>query len=77
MPEAILERILLVSSNENDKILDPFLGSGTTVVAAKKLKRQFMGFEISPEYWEQCRKRIEKTETTDLLSYGHVPNERK
>jgi DNA modification methylase len=62
MPEAILERILLVSSNEGEKVFDPFLGSGTTVVAAKKMNRQFMGFELSPEYWEQCQKRLEKTE---------------
>ena len=61
MPEAILERIISVSSNEGEKVFDPFLGSGTTVAAAKKLNRQFMGFELSPEYWEQCRKRLENT----------------
>ena len=58
MPEAILERIILVSSNENEKVFDPFLGSGTTVAVAKKLNRQFLGFEISPEYWAQCCKRL-------------------
>ncbi|MDR2116114.1 MAG: site-specific DNA-methyltransferase [Planctomycetaceae bacterium] len=58
MPETILERIITVSSRPNEKILDPFLGSGTTVVVAKKLGRQFLGFELSKEYWEQCQKRI-------------------
>jgi site-specific DNA-methyltransferase (adenine-specific) len=61
MPEAILERIITVSSHPNEKILDPFLGSGTTVVVAKKLGRQFLGFELSKEYWEQCQKRLNET----------------
>ncbi|MDR2756946.1 MAG: site-specific DNA-methyltransferase [Planctomycetaceae bacterium] len=58
MPEAILERIITISSHPNEKILDPFLGSGTTVVTAQKLGRQFLGFELSKEYWEQCQKRL-------------------
>ena len=62
MPESILERIILVSSNENDKVFDPFLGSGTTVAVAKKLRRQFSGCEISQDYWEQCKKRLSQTE---------------
>jgi site-specific DNA-methyltransferase (adenine-specific) len=61
MPEAILERIINVSSNPNDKVLDPFLGSGTTAVVAKKLNRQFAGFEISKKYFELCKKRLQKT----------------
>jgi site-specific DNA-methyltransferase (adenine-specific) len=60
MPEAILERIINASSNTNDKVLDPFLGSGTTVVVARKLKRQFSGFEMSKEYFEHCKKRLQK-----------------
>ena len=44
-PEALLYRILLASSQKNDLILDPFLGSGTTAVMAKKLQRNFIGFE--------------------------------
>jgi site-specific DNA-methyltransferase (adenine-specific) len=60
MPEAVLERIIKVSSNPNDKVLDPFLGSGTTAVVAKKLERQFAGFEISKEYFELTKKRLQK-----------------
>jgi site-specific DNA-methyltransferase (adenine-specific) len=58
MPEAILERIITVSSQPKEKVLDPFLGSGTTVVVAKKLGRRFLGFELSKEYWEQCQNRL-------------------
>ena len=46
-------------SNEGDTVLDPFLGSGTTGVAAKKLNRKFIGIEISSEYLEMARKRID------------------
>jgi site-specific DNA-methyltransferase (adenine-specific) len=66
MPETILERIIKVSSNPEDKVLDPFLGSGTTAVAAKKLGRQYAGFEISEEYFKLSKKRLQKI-TVDLF----------
>jgi DNA modification methylase len=50
-----------------ETVLDPFLGSGTTAVAAKKLGRHFLGFEISPEYCEIARKRIEIVEMQPSL----------
>jgi len=59
MPEAILTRIIAVSSNPGDKVLDPFLGSGTTALAAKKLGREYLGFEISEEYLRQSRQRLD------------------
>jgi site-specific DNA-methyltransferase (adenine-specific) len=67
MPEEILQRIISVSSNSDEKILDPFLGSGTTVVAAQKLGRRFMGFELSKEYWEQCQKRLDNQSDNQSL----------
>ncbi len=51
------------SVKESDIILDPFLGSGTTAVAAKQLKRKFIGIEISPRYCEISRQRLRQ----DLL----------
>ncbi len=45
-PEALLERIILASSNEGDLVLDPFCGSGTTGVVSARYKRRFVGFEI-------------------------------
>lgn len=50
MPEAILERIIRVSSNPGDLVFDPFAGSGTTLAAAKKLGRRWLGVELSEQY---------------------------
>lgn len=52
---------ILSWSNEGDIVLDPFMGSGTTAVAAKELNRHFIGFEISKEYCEIAEKRIKDT----------------
>lgn len=58
-PEAIIEFFVKLLSNEGDIILDPFMGSGTTGVAALKHKRKFRGAEISSEYYEIAKKRME------------------
>lgn len=50
MPEAVLDRIIRVSSNPGDLVLDPFAGSGTTLAVAEKLGRRSRGFEISEKY---------------------------
>jgi site-specific DNA-methyltransferase (adenine-specific) len=65
MPEALLERIVRVSSNPGDVVLDPFAGSGTTLVAAKRLGRRYLGMELLQEYAERVRQRLEGV-TTDL-----------
>lgn len=64
-PLDMIERIIKMSSDENDGVLDPFLGSGTTVVAALKLNRRGIGFEIDQRYEDEIRKRIE-TEADNL-----------
>lgn len=58
-PELILERIVKASSNASDVVLDPFMGSGTTAVVAKRLGRRFIGFELNPEYVMLAMKRLE------------------
>ena len=58
-PEKLLAKIILASSEENDVVFDPFLGSGTTVAVAKKLNRQFFGVEIDEEYCCLAEKRLE------------------
>lgn len=58
MPERLLERIIRVSSNPGECVLDPFAGSGTTLAVAKKLDRKYLGFELSPEYAKAVENRL-------------------
>ncbi len=60
-PESLLHRIILASSNKNDLILDPFLGSGTTAVVSKKLGRNFFGIEKEKNYYDAASKRLKNT----------------
>lgn len=62
-PLYLLERILLASTKENALILDPFMGSGTTAVACKKLNRNFIGIEKESEFVELAKNRIISTNT--------------
>lgn len=59
-PEYLLERIILASTEEGQVILDPFCGSGTTGVEAVKYGRKFIGIDVSEEYMEISKKRLEK-----------------
>lgn len=59
-PLALLERIIKASSNENDIVLDAFCGCGTALVAAQKLKRQWIGIDISPTACRVMAKRLKK-----------------
>jgi len=60
-PESLMHRIILASSNKNDFILDPFLGSGTTAVVSKKLGRNYFGIEKEKYYFDATMKRLENT----------------
>lgn len=57
----LIDWLLQISSNENDIVLDPFMGSGTTAVSCLKNNRRFLGFEIESKYIELSNKRIEST----------------
>lgn len=57
-PLALMQHFIKLLSNENDIVLDPFMGSGTTGVAAIRNKRKFIGIELSPEYFTLASKRI-------------------
>lgn len=59
-PEKLIERIILAGTNENDVVLDPFMGSGTTAVVAKKLNRRYLGYETVPEYCNIAENRLAK-----------------
>jgi site-specific DNA-methyltransferase (adenine-specific) len=67
LPEVYLERVIAACSNEGDLVLDPFLGSGTTGVMARTLKRRFIGTEFSEENAKSAFKRIQR---------GPVPREK-
>ncbi|WP_178669065.1 site-specific DNA-methyltransferase [uncultured Eubacterium sp.] len=62
-PEKLLAKLILASSNPGDVIFDPFLGSGTTSVTAKKLNRHYIGIEQNEQYCVWCEKRLEMAET--------------
>jgi site-specific DNA-methyltransferase (adenine-specific) len=61
--EKLIARLILASSNPGDLVFDPFLGSGTTSVTAKKLGRQYLGIEIEKDYCLLAEKRLELAET--------------
>jgi site-specific DNA-methyltransferase (adenine-specific) len=61
-PEKLLAKVILASSNPSELVLDPFLGSGTTAVAAKKLGRRYVGIEIDPAYCCLAEKRLKMAE---------------
>jgi DNA modification methylase len=67
MPEQLLGRIIRACSNDGDVVLDPFGGSGTTLAVAKKLKRRFVGFELSADYVAKIEERLASIQPGDPL----------
>ena len=61
-PEKLYAKLILASSKENDIVFDPFLGSGTASVTAKKLGRRFVGIELNEEYSLLAQKRLNKAD---------------
>ena len=64
-PEALLHRIILATTNKDDTILDPFLGTGTTAVVAKKLGRKYFGIEKDKKYFNAADERINNTKVIE------------
>ena len=60
-PESLIHRILLASTNKNDFILDPFLGTGTTAAVAKKMGRNYFGIEKEKKYFKEAEKRLKNS----------------
>jgi site-specific DNA-methyltransferase (adenine-specific) len=73
MPEQLLGRIIRACSNPGDVVLDPFAGSGTTLVVAKKLGRKWIGFELSPHYAAQAQARLEAASEGQPLEGAEEP----
>ena len=75
MPEQLLARIIRTSSNPYDLVLDPFAGSGTTLCVAKKLRRNWIGFELSKDYVKHINNRLQKTSIGDPIDGPDDPVE--
>lgn len=66
-PEKLIAKLILASSKPNDVVFDPFLGSGTTSVVAKKLGRRYLGIELNDEYACLAEKRLELAELDNSI----------
>ena len=70
-PEKLLAKLILASSNPGDVVLDPFAGSGSTAVTAKKLGRHYIGIEQNKQYCVWAEKRLEMADTdTSIQGYA-------
>ena len=61
LPIHLLDRLILLTTDENDIVLDPFSGTGTTAISAKRLGRRYIGFELDEKYAEISREKLENT----------------
>jgi site-specific DNA-methyltransferase (adenine-specific) len=73
MPEQLLGRIIRACSNPGEVVLDPFAGSGSTLVTAKKLGRRWLGFELSKEYAKQAQARLDAARPGQPLEGSEEP----
>lgn len=65
-PIKLIKRLIYASSNKGDIVLDPFVGSGSTPVAAVQLERNFLGFEVEKDYYEAAVQRIDELKPSDF-----------
>lgn len=70
-PEKLIAKLILASSKPDDFVFDPFLGSGTTSVVAKKLNRKFAGVEQEIEYCQMTAKRLNRAESDNTIQGYH------
>jgi site-specific DNA-methyltransferase (adenine-specific) len=77
MPEKVLDRIVRACSNAGETVLDPFGGSGSTLVVAKKLGRRFVGFELSEDYARRIQSRLMETKAGDPITDASVTSTMK
>jgi len=68
LPVHLLERIILMSTDENDIVLDPFVGTGTTVIAGKRLGRRFIGIDVDEKYVNITTNKLSKELDNSKLS---------
>lgn len=66
LPVPLLERLILMSTDEGDIVFDPFIGTGTTAVAAKRLGRKYIGIDIDPQYIKITEKNLKQAKETKV-----------
>lgn len=72
LPIHLLERVILMSTDEGDIILDPFIGTGTTAIAAKRLGRNYIGFDVDEHYVKMTKHKLEQTEPISKIGENWV-----
>ena len=72
LPIHLLDRLILLSTDENDIVLDPFSGTGTTAISAKRLGRKYIGFELDKKYVDISKKKLEAVEPNYKLGDSWV-----
>ncbi len=68
-PLDLVKKLIMLTTKKNDIVLDPFLGSGTTALAAKDLGRYYIGFEISKKYYNLAEKRVKEYKPNCRLDF--------
>lgn len=76
-PIALMEYLIKLVSREGQVVLDPFMGSGTTGMACKKLDREFIGIEMMPEYMEIAKARIDGVKENKQLEQLNLLKDNK
>ena len=72
LPIHLLERLILMATNENDVVLDPFIGTGTTAIAAKKLSRHYIGFDIDDSYVDIAKNKLSNVKSDSKIGNSWV-----
>jgi len=73
-PVALVERLIHLYTFEGETVLDPFMGSGTTAVAALNCRRNFVGYEIDPNYVTICKERIARINREQVFTLVARPS---
>lgn len=71
-PKRFIKEILKMFTRDNDLILDPFIGSGSTAVACLQLNRRFIGFEIEEKYYKIALERVKKALGSVIKESGNI-----
>jgi len=77
LPEPLLERLIMMVTDKNDIVLDPFMGTGTTALAAKRLNRNFIGIDNDKDYVEITKKKLEEVKTKEYNGYVYKYNKKR